>query len=73
MEILVHCLEEFDYDKEENILIGYTKYSENAELLVQKMKEKGIQRTEENMCELGSVIATHAGKNAFILCFVKNS
>ncbi len=72
MEILIDCLEE-TYNKKEPILIGYTNTKENAELLIKKIKNREIYLDKDKICELGSVIGTHAGKNAFILCFVKQS
>ncbi len=71
IKMLVKALEEFDCDTNYPIMLGYTKNLENAKLLKDKVLEH-YDNIEDSFSELGTVIATHTGDNAFLMSFVKN-
>ncbi len=69
VNMMIKTLNELNYKKDTKILIGYTKEVENAKLLRSKLDGYTEFAYDEKLYELGSVIATHTGENAFIMSF----
>ncbi len=70
INVMIKSLSELKWDKKSNIFIGYTNNMENAELLKKRLIEYDINEIDDDLVELGSVIATHTGENAFIIAYI---
>ncbi len=71
LRIIANALDTYNYDNTMPIIIGYAHDMSNAMLLSEHLKNYGVCVPKTDFFELGSVIATHTGKNAFILSFFK--
>ncbi len=69
IKIIAKALDKYNYDASKPITLGYAYDIENAKLLSNELEKYGATVSENDYFELGSVIATHTGKNAFIISF----
>ncbi len=71
IRIISNALDTYHYDHTMPITLGYAHDRSNAILLNEQLKKYGVCIPENDFLEVGSVIATHTGKNAFIMSFFK--
>ena len=70
-EALIKLVEKHEIDRSFPVMPLYTYDSANCEALIKKLCAAGIECSEEDMCAVGSTIATHVGPGAFGLVFVE--
>ncbi len=69
VKIIAKSLDEYNYDNSLPVALSYSKNIENAKLLSEELKKYNVHLKESDFFEVGSVIATHTGENAFIMSF----
>ncbi len=70
MKFITKLAKEMSIDKNLPISIGYSSSSDNAKLLIDKLKMEGINMiSADDMVEVGPVVGTHVGEGCYFLAF----
>ena len=69
IQAIVEKMKESDIDKDELVILGYTKNPENALKLKEALETEGYKI--DKMIEIGSVIGVHAGPLACAITFLE--
>ncbi len=69
VSLMLESLNEYNYDENSKIIIGFSNNKENASLLSKALVKNDINNFYNDFTEIGSVIATHTGENTLVISF----